>query len=207
MQRAVEYAKWDPSNQENQLVFAEIRLNLPCAEDYDHTKPRVTKVDSQGRIVGNCCMFCNEGRTIGQNEMQCSMCQQRIVSQIQCMGIQDAARKRRPGSQQDRAWAGTIAFTGKGVPRKFVSQECREKFYYHVDRMIKATEEDQPLVTYSFIWPHMRLLYAWANTWRGDRDEFGWKHTKPSKPRAWDTQHEWDAKYEKVKCPDTQGRR
>jgi hypothetical protein len=45
-------------------------------------------------------------------------------------------------------------------------------------------------MTYSFLWPYIKLLHLTANTWRGGRDSFGWKAYKPWKPQAWETAQE-----------------
>jgi hypothetical protein len=47
--------------------FTDIAFNLPCAPDYDPDKPRVLKVDAQGRPSSYCCMFCDEGRMINRD--------------------------------------------------------------------------------------------------------------------------------------------
>jgi hypothetical protein len=94
---------------DNPLRWDRIILNLPGDSIYDPSLPTVMKWnDSVGRIAGDIVSFVDDLRLTGYSLENSWAVSRYVLSRLQYLGIQDAARKRRPPSQSPGAWAGAI---------------------------------------------------------------------------------------------------
>ena len=121
-----EFSMGNFKNLSNPFGFDKVILNLPGMEEYDPTKPKVMKWNSeQNRIAGDVITFVDDVRMTGSSRENCHEVHRQFTSRMQYLGIQDAPpRKFRPPSQtQAGAWTGTIFKIDRIVISKTVSQE------------------------------------------------------------------------------------
>jgi len=125
---AEEFSRGNPVDEGNALRYDRVILNLPGMPEFDPTKPNVMKWnDSVDRLAGDIITFVDDLRASGYDRENAWQVARQITSRLQYLGIQDAARKRRPSSQSGGAWAGTIFEITKDTICKTVSQEKWEK--------------------------------------------------------------------------------
>ena len=99
MTRALELVERDRTDQSNPFHWASIALNLPCADDYNPTMPRVYKVTSDGKFAAGTVVYMDDGRSCGNTERECQRLGRSLSSRLNNLGQQDASRKRRPPSR------------------------------------------------------------------------------------------------------------
>jgi hypothetical protein len=125
---AEEFARGDPREEGNALRYDRVVLNLPGMLDFDPSKPNVMKWnDHANKLAGGIITFVDGLRASGFDRENAWQVARQIVSRLQYLGIQDAARKRRPSSQTGGAWAGTILEIAMSSIFKTVSQEKWDK--------------------------------------------------------------------------------
>jgi hypothetical protein len=123
----------------NRLRWDSIKLNLPGDPRYDPTLPQVMKWDAVlQKIAGDIVGFIDDLRASGYSVEQSWAVARQIVARFQYLGIQDAARKRRPPSQSPGAWVGVVFSTKGGKVTKSVTPEKWEK----AKGMIKELTEE-----------------------------------------------------------------
>jgi hypothetical protein len=114
-----EFARGNPAIENNPMRYNRVKLNLP----FDSTCPRVMKWNANAKaIAGDVKTFVDDLRRTGYNfENSCQVAGQ-IGARFQYLGIQEAARKRRPPSQEPGAWTGAVFAIAKGILTKSVIQ-------------------------------------------------------------------------------------
>ena len=115
---AEEQARGDHLDSKNPFYWDKIKLNIPCSQDFDPTSPWICKWNSkEGRIAGDFVVFVDDMRVCGFSVENCWQCGRRLSSVMQNLGVQEAARKRRPPSLDAEAWAGCVVKTNNCVDK------------------------------------------------------------------------------------------
>ena len=130
------------------------------------------------------------------------VCQSSVVCpsprDINYLGIQDAARKRRGASQTPGAWAGSVVHTGSKGVFIMISQEKWDKAKGYVREVQELVDSDHLSLprkrlevirgylnhivgTYDLLKPFMIGFHMTIDGWRRDRDEDGWRRKKKSR--------------------------
>ena len=99
----------------NPFRWARVRLNLPGMRDYDPSTARVSKQRESGAIASDLFVYVDDLRVTGSTEEDCRAAMRQTGFTLGYLGIQDAARKRRPPMQAPGAWAGAVFDTRNGV--------------------------------------------------------------------------------------------
>lgn len=86
----------DPSSLSNPSKWSHVRLNLPGQANYDPTLPCVAKMRKDGAIACDFYIYVDDVRITGPSEEEIWRAVRKISSIFSYLGIQDAARKRRP---------------------------------------------------------------------------------------------------------------
>ena len=192
--RAIEFAKADPNDPTNPFAFATVTLNLPGSPNCDPSLGiRVIKLDADGKPAGDVVICADDGRTFGHDFEHAMRCLRACCTRLEFLGMQDAKRKRRPGSQRPGAWAGAAVFTDQGATRSFLQQDRWDKAKRLVAELSAELAEFGAFetkhflsargflvhasMTCEFIVPFMKGLHLTADAWRPLRDSQGWKYT------------------------------
>lgn len=119
--------KGDRRDKENPFHWKQIEHNLPFSEDYKASLPRLKKIRSDGQHGCEVIIYVDDQRIVGPSEELTWQASSRMAKGLCWLGLQEAARKRRVGSQRPGAWAGAIVYSDKGRVTKSVTQERWEK--------------------------------------------------------------------------------
>ena len=118
---AEEIIRGDRRDRHNSLRFDRVVINAIGNKDYNPSLPNVFKFDDiKKRIAGNLVVYVDDLRTLGYSLEEAWRIARQVMSRLQYLGIQDAARKRRIG---DGPWAGGVYSTDQGKIRKTVTKE------------------------------------------------------------------------------------
>jgi len=93
---ADEVIKGDPDKPDNVFRWSKVRLNLPGDKGYDPTLPWVSKIRKDGMLASDLFIYINDLRPTGPTELETWSALQQTSSVLAWLGLQDAARKRRP---------------------------------------------------------------------------------------------------------------
>jgi hypothetical protein len=199
-----EFARGNPIAKNNALRYDRVILNLPGMEDFEPAKPNVMKWnDEVDRLAGDLVTFVDDVRTSGYDRENAWQVARQIMSRLQYLGIQDAARKRRPSSQKGGAWAGTIFEICDDAIYKTVSQEKWTKGKLIIDELASACDQLASVknlchkdlerkrgflihlaMTFTTITPFLKGLHLTIDSWCPMRDDDGWKFSH-KEIRAW----------------------
>ena len=180
----------------NPFRWDTVQINLPGAEDYNPSLPRVCKWNETDSVIAaDCKFFCDDFRVIGPTKDTTKAATHRLESTMSYLGIQDATRKRRAITQTPGEWTGSIVLSVKDVG-VFVTVS-KKKWNRARDIIIKWSttineSEELPMLKYSelesdigflihlsmsypMIKPFLRGFYLTLNSWRDGRDRDGWK--------------------------------
>ena len=115
--------KGNTVDSENPFAYDYVDLNLPGSVSYDPTKPwfRVMRVD--GTLAAILVIYVDDERVQCSTEEAAWLAAHQVATRESYLGIQDAARKRRPPSQNPGAWAGSIIRTNNEEVGILVSEE------------------------------------------------------------------------------------
>jgi hypothetical protein len=181
----------DQTLPDNPYGWTRVILNLPGQPGYTPTLPWVRRVTSTGGIASDSPIYVDDARVIGNSLSTCRQAGHRFATGMCYLGIQVAARKVRPPSQQPGAWAGAVALVGpEGVgvtclPEKWIKAqtivadtlvevraggllhhktlEQRRGFLNHIQRVFPAMT------------PFLKGFHLTLDGWRPGRDEDLWK--------------------------------
>jgi hypothetical protein len=98
----------------NVFGWQHMRMNLPGDLEYDPTVPWVFKAKSDGSLAADVHVYVRNIRCSGQTEVECWRASQRVSLVLASLGLQDAARKRRPPLTEGGAQAGSVVHTSGG---------------------------------------------------------------------------------------------
>ena len=95
----LEIAKGDHLDPKNPFHWSKVVLNLPASQDFEPSMPCVYKLNMiVNKIAGDYVVFFDDIRVLGLSVKNCWQCGRKLSSNIQFLGIQDAARKKKPPS-------------------------------------------------------------------------------------------------------------
>jgi hypothetical protein len=168
-------------------------LNLPGSSTYSPARSWVYKVRSDGVLASDFSIYVDDVRTMGNTVEDERLASRAVASILNSLGLQDAARKRRDGSQTPGAWAGSIVHTSDGVVSISVSQERWDKAKVilawvnnHLqsgsDIPFKPLESHRGCLiyivrTYPAINPYLKGIHLTLDSWRPWRKDDGWRMT------------------------------
>lgn len=190
---------------DNPLRWDFVRLNLPGSKDYDPTLPWVSKVRSDGFIASDFFIYVDDCRSTSPSLYEAWQTLRRISSMLGYLGIQDAARKRRPPTQRPGAWAGSMVYLDKENVGVYISHDKWNKVKSHLDWISSEIKQlnlnlsgqskiDAPGInhkelerkrgflvyasrTYPSMTPYLKGIHHTLDGWREGRDSDGWKET------------------------------
>ncbi|CAJ1966197.1 unnamed protein product [Cylindrotheca closterium] len=135
---AKEIALGDRKDPKNSFRWDEVKLNLLGSSTYDPSLPWVFKIRwSDGKIAADLFIYVDNGRVTASNKLECKRATRQAASRLNGLGIQEAARKRRWGSQNPGAWAGPLVKTTEDSVSVFVSQEKWDKTKLQVKQIVE----------------------------------------------------------------------
>ena len=114
----------DPAAESNVFRWDRIVMNLPGSENYDPSRAWVCKVRVDGTLASDVHIYVDDIRITGSSEADCWKASQHVSTMLAYLGLQDAARKRRPPSLEAGAWAGSVVHTNGQV----VTMTTQEKW-------------------------------------------------------------------------------
>ena len=178
----------------NPFQWFRVQLNLPGTKDYNPTKTWICKLREDGLFACEMLTFVDDERFAGPTEELTWQAGHRAAAIQSYLGVQDAARKVRHCSQTPGAWAGAVVhiFPQLGVCT-LTSEEKWEKLRtllvkWHkvlsagpwAELSHKELQSDRGFLvyvtrTYPAMVPYLKGFHLSIETWRGGRDEEGWK--------------------------------
>ena len=185
----------DPSHRFNVFRWDTYKSNCPGSPTYDPSRPVGCRWRSQDNTMSSSFeIYVDDVRTSGSSEEECVRASRRVASVCNFYGIQDAARKRRFPSCQPSVWCGSrIISNGQGIFAA-TTQEKWDKGKEIVRRTLeemgntesgqidrKTLERGRGFMihlarTYPGMVPFLKGMHHTLETWRGGRDEDGWKY-------------------------------
>jgi hypothetical protein len=191
----------DPTDPKNVFRWETVVVNLPGNPQYDPSKPRVYKVRADGTIASDIVCYVDDNRVTAPTEEEAWLASSRVAKTASWLGLQDAARKRRPPSQRPGPWAGGVAYVSKTAVTQAVSIPRWRKTKAAVrwlDREWKTAQAEQasgegdglmfhkPMESirgflnyvtraYTSLVPYLKGVHLTLDHWRPDRDEDGWR--------------------------------
>ena len=196
---AMEQVFGDWNHGANVFAWKHMRMNLPGDHRYDPTLPWVFKAKEDGSVAADVHVHVDDIRCSGQTQVECWKASQRVLSVLASLGLQDAARKRRPPSVEGGAWAGSIVHTSGGEVVVLLPQDKWEKLKGQIDWLEKEHEkweigaskgisyEDLERVrgfmvhmvrTYPGLNPYLKGIHLMLCSWLPGRDKDGWNVRK-----------------------------
>jgi hypothetical protein len=160
--------------------------------------PWVSKIRlADNGIACDVVIFVDDLRVTGPTKNEAWQASQRAAAQLNHLGIQDAPRKRRDGSQAPGAWAGCVLRTDQEGVFVYVSQDKWLKTKALLAEVMGLIQADPTRIsrkrleqvhgflqyvtrTYSGMNPYLIGFHLMIDGWRKNRDEDGWK-LKPTK--------------------------
>ena len=124
--RAKHFIMGDPKEVKNPFAWEHIKLNVPGSKEYGPRLHWVMKVRKDGNLASGVSQYIDDLRAMASTKYLVWHSSSRLAKGLSYLGLQEAARKRRDGSQKLGAWAGSLIVTLQGV-FKGVTQECWEK--------------------------------------------------------------------------------
>ena len=189
----------------NPFRWQSVRLNLPGSEDYDSRLPWVSKVKADGSLAAEFFIYVDDVRIAGQTEHEVWNAVRQISALSGYLGIQDAARKRRPPSKHAGAWAGSMIYTDEHHVGAYIDQAKWDKTKSHLmwlENELKrcdAQTNSLPVIelrginrkdlerkhcflvyvsrTYPGMVPYLKGIHLTLDSWRSGRDVDGWRLT------------------------------
>jgi hypothetical protein len=181
-------AKGDDSNI---FRWKTVKLNLPGHKDYNPSVLWVRKEREDGTLASELLCYVDDERVTGSTDLEAWIAGQRVSSGCAHLGLQDAARKRRPPSQTPGSWAGSDVHTIQGRVSVLVSQ-ARWDGMKTIIREIQEESADKGSLAhkdlerkrgklvygtrgYNAMKPYLKGIHLTLDGWRRGRDKDGWK--------------------------------
>ena len=213
--------KGDPSDDTNPFQHDSVKTNLPRSPTYDPSLPWFSVLDKLLMLASILAIYVDDERCQCSSEEKAWQSAHQISTRECYLGIQDAARKRRPPSQSAGAWAGSIIRTNNQEVGILVSEERWSKTRSIIrkwvdeirknpasDLCVKDLLSDRGFLiyvtrTYSPMIPYLKGLHLTIDSWRGGRDDDGWKLATEYAQRERKEIHARATKHNRVDYPDT----
>ena len=199
---AEEFARGSRLVSSNPMRWDTVKLNLPGAAEYTPTLPHVYKWNNLAQhIAGDVVTYIDDLRVSGYSMENSWQVGRQLASRFQYLGIQDAARKRRPPSQRPGAWAGSLLRVTCESITKSVTVEKWQKGQAIIQSISKVLGSKMGILfdhktlerqrgflvhlamTFTSITPFLKGIHLTLDSWRPKRGPEGWKMTDK----------EWDA--------------
>ena len=120
---AEEFMKGDLTIPSNPFQTSTARLNLPGTKTYVPSMAWFSLIDREGNLSSILVIYVDDERVQASTENKAWLASHQVAARESYLGIQDAARKRRPPSQSPGAWAGSIIRTNNSEVGKLISKE------------------------------------------------------------------------------------
>lgn len=190
---AEEICKGDRHDPSNPFQWKAVRLNLPGSPGYDPSITWVSKLRDDGRIACDIFTFVDDERVTGPTEKLAWDAAHTMAAKQSYLGMQDAGRKVRPGSQTPGAWAGAVvhvvrelgvcALTSedKWAKLKAILTKWKERLDGGETQLNhKELLSDRGFLVYvtrnyPAMVPYLKGFHLSVEMWRGNRDAEGWK--------------------------------
>lgn len=138
---AEEVMQGSPSDPSNIFRWHVVALNLPGMTDFDPSEPWVSLRRQDGKLAANFHFYVDDNRTMANTEEETWLATRKVGSSCSYLGIQDAARKRRPPSQRPGAWAGSVIETTNMKVYVMVAQDKWDKCKLIIDTLLSVTSD------------------------------------------------------------------
>ncbi|GKY90814.1 hypothetical protein MPSEU_000054200 [Mayamaea pseudoterrestris] len=183
----------EASADSNAFHWVSVELNVPGMLAYDPAQPWISKRRKDGRVAVDMHLFVDDSRTTAPTEELAWQGGSRIAKLASWYGLQDAARKRRPPSQTPGAWSGSVVSTTEEGVFVSVSVERWGKTRAAIAWIKEQLSQDPKAIefkqlerirgflvyvgqTYRSLVPYLKGIHLTLDSWRGNRDEEGWRH-------------------------------
>ena len=120
---AEDVVRGDKTAPNNPFRCSHIQLDLLGSEGYNPELPWLAKMRSDGVITCDFFIYVDDVRITGPSEDKIWKAIQKISSVFSYLGIQDAARKRRPPTMRPGAWAGSMVYVDPNNIGVYVDQK------------------------------------------------------------------------------------
>ena len=130
--RAKREVMGDPGDEKNAFQWDHIIENLPCTAAYDASQPFIKKVRKDGLLASELAQYVDDCRIIAATKDLAWRSSSQVAKGLCWLGLQDAARKRRIGSQQPGPWAGSVVSSHREVVTKSVTKERWTKVQHKI---------------------------------------------------------------------------
>jgi hypothetical protein len=184
----------DRMDSQNSFRFDEVVVNLPGMPSYQPGLPWVSKLRwSDQQIACDLFVYVDDARVIGPDELDCWKATHQTESLLNWLGLQDASRKRRAGSQEPGPWAGCICHSSGDQVEVMVSQERWNKTKAILAWMQDCLEQANGVFgyklleskrgylvyisrTYPSMCPYLKGIHQTLESWRPWKKD-GWSMT------------------------------
>ena len=185
--------RFDP---ENPFRWDSVRVNLPGTKNYNPRLPWISKMKGNSEAA-EVIAYVDDVRNIASSELDCRKSGKRISQVTTYLGEQDAWRKTRPPSQKPGPWCGSFVVVEDENVFAYVSLKKWNKGKAFIASWLNLLKEAKSenrtaqlnhkdmergrgfLVylsrTYTSIVPYLKGIHLTIDSWRGGRDEDGWK--------------------------------
>ena len=192
---AEEIIRGDRLDGENPFRWHRVDLNLPGSPDYDPSRAWISKRRVDSSLASDIVVFVDDKRLTGSGPEEVKAAGHRCSTREAYLGMQDALRKWRSagGTRTPGAWAGAVVHVNptRGV-LVLTSQEKWDKMKSICRHWLGALLEGGSVLdhkqlqsdcgfmvyvtnAYPAMKPYLKGFHLSLETWRGNRDEDGWK--------------------------------
>ena len=190
---AEEFLTGMPWEFSNPFHYHEVRLNLPGSKSYCPGQPWFSLRRYDNELSSILAIYVDDERVQAPSYELAVLAARQVASRESYLGVQDAARKRRPPSQQAGAWAGSIIHTNNEEVGVLVSNERWTKAREIIRLWLSIVENDhdpelctETLIshrgflvyvarTYDVLTTYLKGIHLTIDGWRSNRDREGWK--------------------------------
>ena len=113
----------DPNDSTNAFQRSSISEKLPFSTTYNASEPKLRKWRVDGMTASKISQYVDNLRLITATKELAWQARIQVAKGLCWLGLQDAACKRRMGSQRPRAWTGSIITSDGTSMRKLVTKE------------------------------------------------------------------------------------
>lgn len=202
----VDVIRGNPSDAHNPFRWNRVQCNFPGCPTYDPSIPWCRKMFND-TPAADLEVYVDDVRPYGPTEDACHQVRTRTAQVLQYLGQQDASRKYRPPSRHPGPWCGAFMTSITDALYVYVSEEkwikARSLLNATVEELNDTTHsplahlQHKPLEktrgflvyvcrTYPTITPYLKGLHLTLDSWRPNRDQFGWKYSGGEMPKAVD---------------------
>ena len=199
LQVAEEFVVGRPDTESNPFHYSAVKLNLPGTKEYKPGMPWFMVVTKDGDLAAALAIYVDDERIHASSCEQAWACAHQVATREAYLGIQDAARKRRPPSQKAGAWAGSIV-RSNGLDVGIMTSDERwrkakdmvwkwhERLSQSPDISLNTKElrSDRGFLiyitrTYKCLNTFLKGIHLTIDGWRSQRDDDGWRYIGPGR--------------------------